>query len=113
MVKLQRLGSPPYRCSSFGVGGLVYEGESYSCFSHGASFLTSFTILFSRSVALIVVSFSIYLCRDLLSDRLTVSHWDRLLIVIISHCRGVASLGIFSVYVLIGQVDGNRGRGWR
>lgn len=47
-----------------------------------------------------------YLYRDFfMSDPLTVCHWDRLLIEIISLCRGVASLRIFSVYILIGQVE--------
>lgn len=49
---------------------------------------------------------SFYLFRDLfLCNHLTVWHWDRLLIEIITLCRGVASLGIFSVNILIGQVD--------
>lgn len=44
-----------------------------------------------------------------MSNHLTLWQWDRLLIVIISLCSGVASLGIFSVYILIGQVDRNWG----
>lgn len=46
-------------------------------------------------------------------DHLTVWQRDRLLIVIICLCRGVASLGIVSVYVLSGQVERNWGTGWR
>lgn len=43
------------------------------------------------------------------SAHLTICHCGRLLIVIISLCRGVASLGIF--YILIGQVDRSWGAG--
>lgn len=54
----------------------------------------------------------LYLHRNLfMSAHLTICHWGRLLIVIISLCRGVASLGIF--YILIGQVGRSQGGGRR
>lgn len=60
------------------------------------------------------VLFSFYLYGDFfLLDHLTVWQRYRLLIVIICLCRGVASLGIVSIYVLSGQVERNWGTGWR
>lgn len=47
-----------------------------------------------------------------LCDRLTLGFRQRLLIEIIGLCGGVASLGIFSVYILIGRV-GRKGGGAR
>lgn len=54
----------------------------------------------------------VYLLRNvLLSNHLTVWHGERLLIEIVSLCSGVASLALFSVYVLIGQSGQEVGRG--
>lgn len=121
LVKLQRLGSPPHRC--YTVVFLWWWKCLVLRWWFILVFVTSFTCVFLIrficsvgppwiGVSLIGVYFSFYLCSALfLSSHLTV--WQCLLIKIISLCSGVASLGIFSVYILIGQVDRNWGAGRR
>lgn len=111
-VKLQRLDSPPH-----GYINTVYLMRM------PLELNLNILLFCLKSVALLfylldlchcLVLLLFYLSRDFfMSDPLTVCHWDRLLIEIISLCRGVASLGIFSVYILISQVDGSWGAGRR
>lgn len=87
----------------------VYGRDLWSCIEHICLFAVFVCISASSWICVAdpyLPLFSVYLGRGcFLSNHLTLWLWDRLLIIIIRLCRGVASLGIFSIYVLIGQVD--------